>query len=183
MRMLFEYLDQARVLTLLRDGPFGAAGINAFLQQFLCPLLDPGGKAALFGGMPLMITANDYRHRVFNGEVGVVVHIGESYYAAFRRMGGFELLSCSALPYSEPAFAVTVHKAQGAENDNVLIVVPPAENQLMTRELLYTALTRARYFVGVFGTELMLRRCIEQEVQRKSGIGPLLQAGLRQDRR
>ncbi|MCP5004120.1 MAG: exodeoxyribonuclease V subunit alpha [Planctomycetes bacterium] len=180
LKNAFSFLALARCLALVKKGIFGTEGINKYLQDYLYKKLEPvrntGSRpfAGLFSGLPIMISHNNYKLRLFNGDVGVVVKLGSGYKVFFERYGRFECFDYGNLPPHQPAFAMTVHKSQGSEFDNLLLILPEARNQLMTREILYTGITRARKFVGIYGTTEILNECIKGEVNRKSGLGERL---------
>jgi exodeoxyribonuclease V alpha subunit len=122
-------------------------------------------------GRPLLVTENDRALGLWNGDTGVVVATEDGVAAVFGRGGG-RLLSVpvSRLPAVQTPLALTVHKAQGGEADRVSVVLPPAESPLLTRELLYTAVTRARHLVRVVGTEDAVRAAVARRVVRASGL-------------
>ena len=121
-----------------------------------------------------MINRNDKPLGLFNGDVGLMVKMGTGYKTVFARYGQFELFEYSHLPVHQLAFAMTVHKSQGSEYDNVLLVLPDHRSQLMTREILYTGLTRAKSYVGIYGSRVMLDECIRGKVRRSGGLGARL---------
>lgn len=167
---VFAYLHQARILCFARHGDRGTHAINRRANELIRPVLDPRGTAPHFHGMPLIVVRNDYGLELFNGDTGVVLKIGPGYFGLFRRGGVFKLVPTYRLPAFEPAFAMTVHKSQGSEFDMVLLMVPDTTGPLMTREILYTAVTRARYFVGISATPESLDTCIAKTMKRDSGI-------------
>ncbi|MEO6065228.1 MAG: exodeoxyribonuclease V subunit alpha, partial [Lysobacterales bacterium] len=130
-----------RVLCALRNGPFGAQVWNAWFAEQL------GARDAFFHGRLVMITANSYRHGLFNGDVGVAWHAAADGEAAvwFDTGNGLRAWSPSQLPAHDSAFAITVHKSQGSEFDRVAVVLPDEDARVTSRELLYTALTRQRH--------------------------------------
>jgi exodeoxyribonuclease V alpha subunit len=167
---LFAALDGARVLTALREGPYGSVGINGFLCRLLRPRLDGRGRG-LFAGMPVLVTRNDQARGLFNGDVGVALPEGGGYRVLFRGPGGYVAVAADALPAWEPAFAQTVHKAQGGEYGAVLLVLPPEGGRgLLTKELVYTGLTRARQLALVAAPEAVLRTAVSHRIERDSGL-------------
>jgi exodeoxyribonuclease V alpha subunit len=135
-------------------------------------------------GAPVLVERNDYTRGLFNGDQGVLVRAAaadESDGAeqatpmvAFARSGSFELFPFDALPDLTPAFAMTVHKAQGSEFDEVVLVLPDADVPLMTRELVYTAITRARHAVVIVGRAELLARAVSRTTERFSGVADRL---------
>ena len=168
---LLELLDAARILTAVRRGPFGCDGINQFLLQLLRTEMGAGRGATWFAGAPLMVIRNDPARDLFNGDVGLVLAEADGrLFAAFRRSGGPVMFGLDTLPALEGTFATTVHKGQGSEYRRVLIVLPPDERHaLLSRELLYTAVTRAKEQVTLYGTSASLRNAIATTMQRERG--------------
>jgi len=160
-----------RLLCAHRHGPAGAVTWNDRVARRLAadPHLSAG--SSFFVGRPVIVTANDYALRLFNGDVGVVIpRTDGTVTVAFRR--GREIVSVppASLPAHASVYAMTVHKSQGSEFDEVAIVLPEPSSRILTRELLYTALTRARERVVVVGSEAALRAGIERRVARASGL-------------
>ncbi len=126
---------------------------------------------AHYVGRPLLVTVNDAGAGLFNGDTGVLIARGESVVAAFGRGGAeFRLVPLNRLPAVQTPLAMTVHKAQGSEAERVSVVLPPPESPLLTRELLYTAVTRARKLVRIIGTEESVRVALARPVVRASGL-------------
>ncbi len=172
---IFERVEQARILSLVRNGIYGCNGINREIAGCL-------GAAAghptwmekgYFAGAVIMITQNDYAKELFNGDVGVVVRDrGGAYRAFFPRFGSYIAFSMDMLPPWELAFAMTVHKSQGSEFDDVLLVLPQDEaHRLLTREIVYTGITRARKRIIIHGAESVLKSALKQKIERQSGLG------------
>jgi len=168
----FSCLDRARVLTLVRWGLRGCDGINRHLCAQLREVLDPGTEGGVFAGAPVLITRNDPMLELFNGDVGVFVKGRDNACrAVFRCRDGFAAFPAGVLPPHELAFAITVHKSQGSEYDQVLLVLPDdAGNRLLTREILYTGLTRARYLAVLYGDRRVLEAASGCGVDRESGM-------------
>ena len=121
-----------------------------------------------------MILRNDYTLRLFNGDIGLLLRDPESDGALraffFGHNGELRRLTPSRLPEHETVWAMTVHKSQGSEFDNVLLILPEKDSPLLTRELIYTGLTRARSRVEVWFQESVLRAAVTRYVQRGSGL-------------
>jgi exodeoxyribonuclease V alpha subunit len=168
---LFALLDRAKILTLLRDGPWGASGVNELLARHLRGKFDPRGPQEQFAGAPVLITRNDPERQLYNGDVGITLRGSSGYRAAFRVAGRFVTYPVDSLPAHELAFALTVHKSQGSEYDQVLFVLPPeGGRRLLTKELVYTAITRAKRRVIVWARPDVLREAIARKVERESGM-------------
>jgi len=177
--------DSARALSALSTFRLlcahrrGAAGVQAWTHQIEAWLAaDIEGfspEPGWYVGRPVMITANDYTLRLFNGDTGAVITRPDSTLTAVFDLGGRAAsVSPSRLSNVETVFAMTVHKAQGSEFDHVALVLPPAASPLLTRELLYTAITRARTSLLVVGPEESLRAAVERRVARASGLAARL---------
>lgn len=162
-------LTRFRVLCALRDGETGVAGLNALIEQWL----DSRGVRAdgWYDHRPVLITANDAGLRLFNGDVGVTMAVQGVPMVHFPHAdGGVRSLAPSRLPAHETAWAMTVHKAQGSEFDHVQLVLPLSDSRILTRELLYTGITRAKESVSVLGTLDLIRLATQRTVARASGL-------------
>ena len=158
---------QARLLTALRHGPFGAAGCNAAIEVRLAGLQ----HAPFHPGRLLQITENSPRHGLFNGDVGICLPDADGRLQAWFGHGpALRAHGLSGLPAHDSAYASTVHKAQGSEFDHVWVLLPPHDARVLGRELLYTALTRARRSVCLLATPDVLAACIHRSQQRVSGL-------------
>ena len=160
--------DRLRLLTALREGPHGAATLNAQIEEALAG----AQREAYFHGRLLLITENSYRHGLFNGDVGLCLRQPDGAVAVHFSGGaqGLRIFHPAALPAHASAFALTVHKAQGSECDQAWIVLPQQDARTLTRELLYTALTRARQQVHLFAREDILRTLLARKAQRIAGL-------------
>jgi exodeoxyribonuclease V alpha subunit len=129
-------------------------------------------------GRPLLVTANDYEMSLYNGDTGVIVQTHDGARAAFARGAAAKLYPPVRLDAIQTVHAMTVHRAQGSQFDAVSFVVPPPDSPLLTRELLYTAVTRARRQVFLIGSEEAIRRAVLRPANRASGLrGRLAPAG------
>ena len=130
-------------------------------------------------GRPLLFTQNDYGLRLYNGDTGVVVagQDGAGVRAVFERRGELLELSPHRLTAVDTVYAMTVHKAQGSQFDEVALVLPDPSSLILTRELLYTAVTRARRRLIVAGSEESVRAAVERPIARASGLRQLLSHG------
>jgi exodeoxyribonuclease V alpha subunit len=168
---LFSVLNRARILTLLRDGAWGSTAINRFLAEALRHRLDPG-RDRLFAGAAVLVTRNDYNLQLFNGDVGLTLRgASGGYRVVFPRSGIYVSLAPDALPAHELAFAMTVHKAQGSEYGEVLLVLPPqGGRRLLTKEMIYTGITRARNLAIVCSSVEVLETAIARRVEREANL-------------
>ena len=160
--------DRLRLLTALREGPQGASTLNAQIEEALAG----AQRETYFHGRLLLVTENSYRHGLFNGDVGICLRQADGNVAVFFSRGGHDVRAFhpAALPAHASAFALTVHKAQGSEFDQAWIVLPQQDARTLTRELLYTALTRARNRVHLFAREDILRTLLARKAQRVTGL-------------
>ena len=178
-------LDAVRVLCAHRRGPAGATTWATIVEGWLAEseseaadgVVRPRGR--WYPGRPLLVTENDHALRLYNGDTGVVVATpGGGVRAAFERGGVPVALSPSRLPAVDTVHATTVHKAQGSQFRAVVVILPDASSPLLTRELLYTAVTRARERLTVVGSENAVRAGVTRSIARASGLrealwGPL----------
>jgi exodeoxyribonuclease V alpha subunit len=124
-----------------------------------------------YPGRPVMITANDYSLRLFNGDTGATIVRPEGGLGVvFQRGGAVITVSPARLSATETVFATTVHKSQGSEFERAALVLPPPESPLLSRELLYTAVTRAKRSLLIVGTEDSLRAAVSRPIARASGL-------------
>jgi exodeoxyribonuclease V alpha subunit len=175
-----EALGRFQVLCALRRGKWGAEEVNAFAERELASagLLRAvprrAGEERWYPGRPVMVTANDYVLRLFNGDVGVALPdpgAGGDLRVFFPAPeGGLRSLPPARLPAHETAYALTVHKSQGSEFDEVLLLLGDRPAPVLTRELLYTGVTRARRRVEVWGTDGVFREAVARRVKRSSGL-------------
>jgi exodeoxyribonuclease V alpha subunit len=167
-------LDRFRVLAAHRRGPSGVAMLSPLLAR---AVHGARTQSEHYAGRPLLITQNDYASALFNGDVGVEHPQRRSgpLCAYFRdEAGAIRELSLSRLPPHESVYAMTVHKSQGSEFDQVAVVLPEVCSPLVTRELLFTAITRARQSVHLFGSPGVLRAALAQRSDRFSGLADRL---------
>jgi exodeoxyribonuclease V alpha subunit len=162
-------LERHRVLCGHRRGPYGVARWSREIERWLAEALDAGAAEhdEWYPGRPVLVTANDYDTGLYNGDTGVVVATDDGPRVAFP---GRTLLAPSRLADVATVHAMTVHRGQGSQFARVTVVLPPAESPLLTRELLYTAVTRARTFVRVVGSEAAVRAAVARPVSRASGL-------------
>jgi exodeoxyribonuclease V alpha subunit len=170
-------LDGLRVLCALRDGPRGVSGLNARILSWLVDAgLAPAGRT-WWSGRPILILRNDPGVGLWNGDVGVVRVDDKGPKVVFPGDAGKLLVVYPArLPEHDTMFAMTVHRSQGSEFERVMFVLPDRPSPILTRELVYTAVTRARREVGVLGSAALLRRAVGVSVRRASGLADRLTA-------
>jgi exodeoxyribonuclease V alpha subunit len=166
-----EALGGFRILCAHRRGPYGVASWTFQLEQWLQDEIDDfEPDERWYVGRPLLVTENDYELRLNNGDTGVVVESGDRVLAAFERGGELLEYSPSRLGAVETVYAMTIHKSQGSQFDAVAVLLPEPGSRLLTRELLYTAATRARRALILVGSEEALRAAVQRPVARASGL-------------
>jgi exodeoxyribonuclease V alpha subunit len=166
-------LSRFRVLCAVREGPFGVRRFNELAEDILARAgrIHPLGQH--YSGRPILITRNDHALRLFNGDVGVLLPAPEG--GGLRAWfpspdGGVRSLLPARLPAHETVFAMTVHKSQGSEFGSILLVLPDRDSPVLTRELLYTGLTRAREHAELWFNEAIFRAAVLRRVERHSGL-------------
>ena len=173
---IFGAFGRFRVLCAEREGPRGVAGMNEAIGRGFREALDhprdPGPRSPWYPGRPVMVLRNEYVLRLFNGDVGIVLPDADERLTAYfpDDAGGFRAIAPPRLPEHDTAFATTVHKAQGSEFDEVLLVLPARTSRVVTRELLYTAVTRARIRVTIAGGADVVANGIANRMRRHSGL-------------
>ncbi|MFZ7095136.1 exodeoxyribonuclease V subunit alpha [Luteimonas dalianensis] len=168
-------VNSLRILTAVQEGPQGARSLNARVEEMLVDAKDGTARAAkgdrYFHGRLLLITENSYRYGLFNGDVGICLQDGRG--AVMAWFAGEESprpFHPATLPGHEGAFATTVHKSQGSEFDKVWLVLPGRLNRVMSRELIYTGITRGRVQLHVAASKDPLMRALGRTTQRESRL-------------
>jgi exodeoxyribonuclease V alpha subunit len=168
-----EALGRFRLLCAHRHGPYGRSHWTAILERWLSESLpDLELTGGHYVGEPLLITENDHELRLHNGDAGVVIRGGEGEPASavFERDGRLVALAPSRLRAAESLYAMTIHKSQGSEFDVVSVILPEADSPILTRELLYTAVTRAQHQLILVGGEESVRAAVNRPVARATGL-------------
>jgi len=175
-------LNRYRLLAAHRRGMFGTEHLNLLIESALAARGYVGtSRWAHLGydGRPILVTQNDYQLELFNGDVGVIhddgAHGLRAYFAG--RDGELRSFPPARLPPHESLYAMTVHKSQGSEFDEVGLLMPPQLSPILTRELVYTGVTRARQRVTVYGNEPVLMEALERRIDRASGLTEALHMG------
>ena len=164
-----------RVLCALRDGPRGVGAVNARIErEFRAALgaLDTAPRSAWYPGRPVLVRRNDPLLRLYNGDVGIALPAADGALEMLfvQADGTLRRVAPARLPEHETAFAMTVHQAQGSEFDAVLVMLPDRASRVLTRELVYTAVTRARSAVTLCAGAEVLAGAIANATQRHSGL-------------
>jgi exodeoxyribonuclease V alpha subunit len=169
-------LGGCRILCAHRRGPYGAASWNARVEGWLedaVPGFSPGER--WYVGRPLLVTENDRELGLANGDTGVVVQVAEGrVMAAFERGGELVLHPPSRLGAVDTVYAMTIHKSQGSQFQVAAVLLPEPGSRILTRELLYTAATRAQRRLILVGPEETIRAAVDRRVARASGLATRL---------
>ncbi len=168
---LFNWLDRSRILTVVRKGPFGASTINDLVVTERFGGRRPANPLSRVG-VPVMVTRNTRERNLWNGDIGVTVKGPDGMAVLFPRGDKVAVCPVGLLPEHELAYAMTVHKSQGSEFDNVMVVLPDdKEHPLLNRQIVYTGITRAKKRAVIVGTKVALERALERKIDRDTGIG------------
>ncbi|MEY8877423.1 MAG: ATP-binding domain-containing protein, partial [Leptothrix sp. (in: b-proteobacteria)] len=177
VRQVLTAFERCRVLCAVREGAWGSVGLNQAIERALVErgLLNKRGE--WYEGRPVMVTRNEARLGVFNGDVGIVIAPpaldgrAAPLRAWFLDGDALRSVAVSRLAQVETAFAMTVHKSQGSEFAHTIVVLPKEPSQVLTRELVYTGITRARSACTlVTGRALALTEAIGRPTRRASGL-------------
>ncbi|MGL5251288.1 MAG: exodeoxyribonuclease V subunit alpha, partial [Enterovibrio sp.] len=177
-KQMLEKFLQFRLLCALTQGAFGVQGLNVQVEQELerRKLIKASGRI-FYTGRPVMVTQNDYGLGLYNGDIGIVVAKEEGLRVVFELSdGSLKYVLPSRLPQHQTAYAMTVHKSQGSEFAHTQLILPPEPTPVMSRELLYTGVTRAKKMLDIYTTQRAFDRAVEQKTERFSGLAAALQA-------
>jgi exodeoxyribonuclease V alpha subunit len=175
LEKIFQKVGSSKILTLIKEGIWGSIGINRFIGGHLSKQnksLSEWVKTGVFSGALIIIVRNDYSKSLFNGDTGIVIKDPQGVFRAyFKRLDSYVGYSLDLLPAWEPAYALTVHKCQGSEFDDVVVVLPSDEkHRLLTRQMLYTAVTRAKKKVIIYGKLSAIQNALKKVIHRESGF-------------
>ena len=186
---LLAGFEMQRILTPYHAGPMGVSQVNQMMEHWLEQLgRKPFGQMH-YHGRPILITENDHPLRLANGDLGICVSTrhydadgdndtAERFVVIFRDQDSVRTVPTSALPQHETSFAMSIHKSQGSEFDAVTLLLPSRESeqadQLLTRELLYTAVTRAKQSLAIFADISAWERALDHPVARRSTLSEQL---------
>lgn len=174
--VVLDAFSQFRLLCALREGPFGVEGLNERIERLLHqqghirrPLIH---RHRAYHGKPVMISRNDSPLGLFNGDIGIMLTDENHELRVYFRLpdGTIRSIRPSRLPAHETAYVMTVHKSQGSEFAHTALVLPVQPSPLVSRELLYTALTRAKQFLTIYSREECVKRAVKTPTQRYSGL-------------
>jgi exodeoxyribonuclease V alpha subunit len=183
-REIFDVFNRFRLLTPLRNGPDDVDAMNEAILSWIrrsagkpAELQQGGRVPEWYQGRPVIINENNYALGVYNGDIGIALREKDGMFSvAFPGEGGtWRRFSPGRLPAHDTAYACTVHKSQGSEFENVLLLIPEGENPVVTRNLLYTGVTRAKKSCLVWGSEAAIRGAILRKPKRASGLAGRLE--------
>ncbi|WP_396917037.1 exodeoxyribonuclease V subunit alpha [Mycolicibacterium sp.] len=166
-RAALATLDEHRLLCAHRRGPYGVAQWNRQVERWLTEETGEPLWATWYAGRPILVTANDYGLKLYNGDTGVTVATPDGLRAVVGGAGSF---APGRLTEVETMHAMTIHKSQGSQADEVTVLLPEVESRLLTRELFYTAVTRAKTRIRVVGAEPEVRAAITRQAVRATGL-------------
>lgn len=159
-RTCLESFEQGRILCALKNGPESVDSVNTLIER---QLARQGWRTQqrFYHGRPIMVTQNDYRQRLFNGDTGLILYNEHGVLSAcFLFADEVRWLSLNRLPAHETAYAMTIHKSQGSEYNRVCIVMPEQESPVLNRALLYTAVTRSKQRLSLIASEAIIRKTL-----------------------
>lgn len=171
-------LSGRQLLCALRDGPFGADAMNAAIERHLRQRWHVPADETWYPGRVVMISRNDYGAHLFNGDLGLCLRDADGGLRVWFEAvdgSGARAFAPGALPAHEPAWAITIHKSQGSEYDHVAVLLPPdPEHRILSRQLLYTGLSRAKQSVEIWGPRASLDAALAKAVRRAGGLASRL---------
>ncbi|MGK0601641.1 exodeoxyribonuclease V subunit alpha [Yokenella regensburgei] len=166
-----------QLLCALREGPYGVSGLNEQLERRLASqrIITLPKHTRWYEGRPVMISRNDSALGLFNGDIGIALARGEEGLRVWFPMpdGSIKSFQPSRLPEHDTAWAMTVHKSQGSEFDHAALILPVQPGPLLTRELVYTAITRAKKRLSLYAEESLLTQAIAARTERRSGLAEI----------
>lgn len=174
--IILNAFNQYRLLCARREGSFGVSGLNDRIEMLLhrqrLIRRPTNSYQSDYIGRPIMIQRNDSTLGLFNGDIGIMLNNDEGEMKAFFQLpdGKLKAIQPSRLPQHETAYVMTVHKSQGSEFTHTALVLPDKFSPVVSRELLYTALTRAKQKLSLYASESMVKMAIQTRIQRRSGL-------------
>ncbi len=177
IRKLFEQLKKFMVLCCVKRGLYGVEGINSMVETALYGKGHDVVKNTWYPGRPVLVNRNDYDLGLYNGDIGICLADEQGTLRVWFEDGNsFKRFPTAALHNCETLYAMTVHKSQGSEFEEVLLIFPDADNQLLCRELLYTGITRARKKVSLVAGQEILRTAVSRLSRRGTGLTEMLRS-------
>jgi exodeoxyribonuclease V alpha subunit len=167
----FDAFSKFQILCVLREGESGIRYINQYIADVMRQEGLIHGVEKWYRGRPIMITGNNYGLGLFNGDIGITMPDDKGQLRVFFKSGDkLRGISCARIPAHETAFAITVHKSQGSEFSEVLLMLPTRQSPVLSRELLYTAVTRAKSSFELWGDEEIFKQAMARRVGRTTGL-------------
>jgi exodeoxyribonuclease V alpha subunit len=163
-------LDEHRLLCAHREGPHGVRYWNRQVERWLTEETGDPMWSDWYVGRPILVTANDYGLGLYNGDTGITVLRDNVLHAAIAAAHGPVEFGTSRLAEVETMHAMTIHKSQGSQAETVTVLLPPEDSRLLTRELFYTAVTRAKAKIRVVGSQAEVRAALQRRVVRATGL-------------
>jgi len=172
--LLIRHWKESVWLSVLRRGLAGSERLNRLVEQQIAARRVVSAEHGWYHGRMVIITQNDYNLGVFNGDLGVCVREPDGSLMVYIETGSaLKRMKPDRLLYAEPAYFLTVHKSQGSEFDRVSFLLPPSFNPVLSRELIYTAITRARVSCTIYGSRELLLKGIRNKTVRYTGFQEL----------
>ncbi len=172
--MVLKTFSQIQLLCAMREGDFGVIGLNQRIEKALKKFdLIPHGDEIWYSGRPVMVTQNDYGVGLYNGDIGIAMPdpLDQRLRVYFDMPdGSIRGVLPSQLPEHETVYAMTIHKSQGSEFEHTILVLPDKFSPILTRELIYTGITRAKKKLDLFASEKVVERGVMIKTQRNSGL-------------
>ncbi|EMD6812606.1 exodeoxyribonuclease V subunit alpha [Citrobacter koseri] len=178
---IIQAFNEYQLLCALREGPFGVGGLNERIEQVMLQKrkIQRHPHSRWYEGRPVMIARNDSALGLFNGDIGIALARGQGLRVWFAMPdGSIKSVQPSRLPEHETTWAMTVHKSQGSEFDHAALILPSQRSPVVTRELVYTAVTRARRRLSLYADERVLSGAIATRTERRSGLSAFFNNGL-----
>ncbi|ENR4889991.1 exodeoxyribonuclease V subunit alpha [Salmonella enterica] len=173
---ILQAFNEYQLLCALREGPFGVRGLNDRIEQAMVQQrkIQRHPHSRWYEGRPVMIARNDSALGLFNGDIGIALDRGQGLRVWFVMPDGtIKSVQPSRLPEHDTTWAMTVHKSQGSEFDHAALILPSQRSPVVTRELVYTAVTRARRRLSLYADERILASAIVTRTERRSGLATL----------
>jgi len=168
-----EAFSKFQVLCPTHEGELGEFALNKLACSFY--QTENAYGSTIYSGLPIIIEKNDYSLGLFNGDIGIVLPQSTDNSQLFAwfpdKKNGFRSISPARLPPYRPAYAITIHRSQGSEYDKVMIVIPPIESQILSRNLLYVASSRAKKKVTILGDRSVILETIRKDVVQTNSLG------------
>jgi exodeoxyribonuclease V alpha subunit len=165
-----QALSGHRLLCAHRTGPYGVSHWNGQVERWLSEETGETFRSPMYPGRPLLVTTNDYGLDLYNGDTGIVVVRDGRLVATFDGGAGLREVAAARLSDVETMYAATVHKSQGSQARRITVILPEIDSPLLTRELFYTAVTRAQEEIAVIATPEVVRAALDRRIQRASGL-------------